>query len=235
MQNLEIINSQPKSQITGLTRDEQLITEANQGVFIQDATHEELGACLLYCFSLTGLTIPNYPNEAGKTVLIDFIIGNYPSFRLNEVRTAFQMNAAGRFGEVIDHYQTFSGAYFGKVMTAFRKKSQDLKLYQEQAKEWNKKSEPLHIISDEESVNESYQNYLKIGNWQCIYPLNYDCLKRNGYGVSIEEGTRQRALFNSAAKEKTMFPESKERQFKQWLTAAIFNDFRNQGKKEIRL
>jgi len=234
MQNLEISNLPPKSPITGLTRDEQLITEANQGTFIQDATHEELGACLLYCFSLSGLTIPNYPNEAGKTVLIDFIIGNYPTFRLNEVRTAFQMNAAGRFGEVIDHYQTFSGSYFGKVMTAFRKRSQDLKLYQQQAKEWNKPVTPLDVVSDAESVECSYQNYLKIGNWQCIYPLNYDYLKKMGYGVSIEEGTRQRKLFNAIPKDKAMVPETTERQFKQWLTAVIFNDFRNQGKKTIQ-
>jgi len=182
--------------------------------------------------------VPNYPNEAAKAVLIDFIVTNYPTFRIPEVRLAFQMVVAGRLFEIdgkesrtIEHYQSFSPAYFGKVMLAYRKKSQDLKLYQQQAKEWNKPVTPLDVVSDAESVECSYQNYLKIGNWQCIYPLNYDYLKKMGYGVSIEEGTRQRKLFNAIPKDKAMMPETTERQFKQWLTAVIFNEFRNQGKK----
>jgi len=139
-------NLPQRSQPHGLTSDESKITSANHGTFIQDATPDELDACLLYLFSLTGISVPNYPNEAAKAVLIDFIVTNYPTFRIPEVRLAFQMVVAGRLfdadGKQIEHYQSFSPAYFGKSMTAYRKKSQDLKLYQQQAKEWNK---PLTI------------------------------------------------------------------------------------------
>lgn len=224
------------------TSDEKKITEANTGAFIQECDLEALRGLLLYLFSLCGVLPSNYPLEADKTVLIDFIVSNYPTFRIPEVRLAFQMAISGKLydadGKQIEHYQNFSPAYFGKVMTAFRKKSQDLKLYQQQAREWNKEPEKIsryNEIPDEEMVGLSFANYLKLGNWQLIYPLCYDCLKRHGYGVTIEEGTRQRALFNRVQHEGGMVPESRERMFKQWLCAAIFEEFKNQGKTEIRL
>lgn len=218
------------------------IHEANSGLFIQDATQTDIRGLLAYLFSLTGINGEAIPKEAANSVLIDFIVSNYPTFRIPEVRLAFQMAISGKLydadGKQIEHYQNFSPAYFGKVMTAFRKKSQDLKLYQQQAREWNKDPEKIsrhNEIPDEEMVSLSFANYLKLGNWQLIYPLCYDCLKRHGYGVTIEEGIRQRSLFNRVQHEGGMVPESRERMFKQWLCAAIFEEFKNQGKTELRL
>ena len=219
--------------VGSLSADEQAISAANVGKFVQDASNREIDALLLYLFSLCGLNPEKYPLEADMNILVDFVLSNYPTFRLNEVREAFKMTAAGKFGD-IEHYQNFSPAYFGKVMMAFRKRSQELKSYQQQAREWNKPVQPLSRadeIPDEEMVRLSFENYKKVGNWQLIYPLCYDCLKRHGYGLSIDEGARQRKLFNSIEKGKTMFAETTERQFKQWLTAAIFADFITNGKE----
>ena len=154
------------------------------------------------------------------------------------------MNAAGRLydgeGKQIDHYQSFSPNYFGRVMTAFRKKSQDLKTYQQQSNEWNKKTDPLtrsNEIPDEEMVTCSYANYLKIGQWQLIYPGCYKTLERHGYGLTVEEGTKERALFNQLknAEKCGAFPEDREIQFKKWLTGKVFDKFIRDGKNEIRL
>jgi hypothetical protein len=224
----------------GLTSDEKKISDSNIGVFIQDASPDELGACLLYCFSVSGLLVSNYPNEALKTVLIDFLLSSYPSFRLQEVRTAFQMNAAGRFGDVIDHFQNFSPTYFGKVMKAFRVKSQELKVYQQQAKEWNKPVQPLHKsdeLTDEYMVKSSFENYLKIGKWQLVYPGCYKTLEKYGHGLTLEGGAAERQKFNKLkeSERKGSINEDIETQFKKWITAVVFAKFIKEGKTTIDL
>ena len=231
-------NSTHRPQANGLTSVEQQIHESNHGEFIQDASLSDLGACLLYCFSMSGLLVSNYPNEVNKGLLIEFFISNYPTFRIPEVRTAFQMNAAGRFGEVVDHYQNFSPTFFGKVMAGFRKKAQETRSYQDQARSWNKLPEPLHRsdeIPDTEMVACSYDNYLKVGKHEFIYPGCYKTLVNYGFGLSTQQGTDARAQFNRMKPVSSGIPEDRETQFKKYCCSLIFDDFKNQGKKEVKL
>ena len=238
-QALEKVSNQQTKTLGTLSTVEKQITDSNTGLFIQDASRSDILGLLAYCISVSGVNVSEMPKEAAKEVLIDFLISNYSSFRIQEVRTAFQMNAAGKLGEVIDHYQNFSAMYFGKVMAAFRKKSEELKKFQENT--WSQKlPEPLHRsdeIPDEEMVRLSFANYLKIGNWQLLYPLCYDCLVRHGYGLSLEEGQRLRKVFNSFPRDKgdMGIGEPTERRFKQYLTSIVFEKFIREGKKEVRL
>lgn len=223
-----------------MSSDEKAIADANTGQFIQDATETDLRGLLAYCFSLTGLNAEAIPKEAANAVLIDFIRTNYSTFRIPEVRTAFQMNAAGRFGEVIEHFQNFSAPYFGKVMAAFRKKSQELKSYQETAKSWNEPVKPLHRsdeIPDEEMVNLSFQNYQKKGTWQYIYPGCYKTLQKHGLGLSFDEGAEQRAIFNrmKESERRGTIPEDTETQFRKFLTARVFTKLIQDGKTDFKL
>lgn len=224
--------------MSGLSTVEQKILDSNTGLFIQDASKSELEALILYLISLSGINPSNYPLQADKSVLIDFILSEYPNYRLQEIRTAFQLCASGRFGD-IEHYQNFSAAYVGKVMTAFRKKAEEVQIYTANA--WSAKpAEPLHRsdeIPDEEMVRLSFNNYLKIGNWQLLYPLCYDCLVRHGYGLSLEEGQKLRKVFNSFPRDKgdMGIGEPTERRFKQYLTSIVFEKFIKEGKTEVRL
>lgn len=208
-------------------------------MFVQDADSDAISTALLYCFSVSGMLVSNYPNEANKTVLIDFIISNYGSFRLEEIRTAFQMNAAGRLGEVIEHFQSFSPIHFGKVMTAFRKKSEEFKRYQEGARSWNQPVIPLHRsdeIPDEIMVTNSFANFLKLGRWQLIYPGCYTTLKRYGYEFTFQDGAEHRKNFNRMKDiEKPMVNEDREVQFKKYLAGLIFTKLIQEGKTELKL
>lgn len=233
-------NSTPTKQGQTLSNDEQRIADSNVGVFVQDASISDLDALLLYCFSVSGLSPSSYPLEADNGVLIDFLLSSFPTFRLQEIRTAFQMNAAGRFGDVIEHYQNFSPVYLGKIMAAFKKKSEDLKKYLESSRSWNKPVEPIRRsdeIPDEIMVELSYANYMKVGKWQFIYPGCYNTLLKYGFKVELEEGIRQRKIFNSLSEntKKTHIPEDKETQFRKWLVAYIFEQQKQAGRKEFKL
>ena len=237
---LQKSNSTTSQQTNGLSSVEVQINQSNVGKFIQDASQDEIAAALLYCFSVSGLLVPNYPNEVSKSVLIDFILSNYGSFRIEEVRTAFQMNASGRLGEINEHFQNFSPVFFGKVMAAFRKKSEDLKKYQESARSWNQPVTPLHRsdeIPDEEMVRLSFQNYRKVGKWQLIYPGCYKTLKKYGHEIDFETGGELRRKFNmlSEAQKKGSIQEDTETKFKKFLTAYLFDQFINEGKTDIQL
>lgn len=226
--------------MNGLSTVEQQITAANTGKFVQDADRKEIKQALAYCFSITGLSA--LPTELEMEVLLDFIINTYGTYRLQEIRTAFQLAAADRLptadGKPIEHYQTFSAQYFGKVMSAFTKRSTELKKYQEAARSWNQPVTPLtraNEMSDESSVRLSYQNYIKMRDFRLIYPLNYDCLKRHGFGLTDEEGRAARIEFNRIPKDGYKFPETDERKFKQYLTAKVFEKFIQEGKTDIQL
>lgn len=150
------------------------------------------------------------------------------------------MNASGRLGEIVEHFQNFSPTYFGKVMAAFRKKSEDLKKYQESARSWNQPVHPIReseSIPDETMVRLSFQNYVKVGKWQLIYPGCYNILKRYGHEIPFEEGGSLRHKFNQlrSAEKRGSFPEDNEIRFKKYLTAHIFSKLIAQGVKDLVL
>lgn len=151
------------------------------------------------------------------------------------------MNAAGRFGDVIEHFQIFSPTYLGKIMKAFRTKSQELKVYQQQAREWNKPVQPLTSrdeLSDEYMVKSSFDNYVKIRKWELIYPGCYKTLQKAGHGLTLEEGAAERKRFNSMTEQQRKssgIPEDSETKFKKWLCGVVFDRFIDKGINEIPL
>lgn len=246
MENYQLEKAeQPQTKtLNGLSTVEKQINEANTGKFVQDSTRTELLQVLAYCFSVTGLTTENIPQEANKAVLLDFILSTYGSYRLEEIRAAFRLAAADKLptadGKPIEHFQNFSAQYFGRVMSAFTKKSQDLKSYQEMARSWNQPITPLHRIDEipnEEMVRLSFENYRKVGKWEFIYPGCYKTLKQYGYEIPFETGGELRRKFNqlSEKKKKSSLPEDTETKFKKYLTAYLFDQFIREGKKEIIL
>lgn len=246
MENYQLEKAeQPQTKtLNGLSTVEKQINEANTGKFVQDSTRTELLQVLAYCFSVTGLTTENIPQEANKAVLLDFILSTYGSYRLEEIRAAFRLAVADKLptadGKPIEHFQNFSAQYFGRVMSAFTKKSQDLKSYQQMARSWNQPVTHLHRsdeIPDEEMVRLSFENYRKVGKWQLIYPGCYKIMKRYGYEIPFEEGGGLRHKFNQlrSAEKRGSFPEDNEIRFKKYLTAHIFSKLIAQGVKDLVL
>jgi len=215
------------------------ILEAHEGTLIQNATEIELKQVILASIGLSGVNPSNSPDKASIALLIDFLLSNYGTMTLKEIKTAFSQNAAGQLSETFDHFQNFSAMFVGKVLTAYRKKVNDLHKQLDSSREWNKPIQPLthsKELSDEWMVQTSYEHYQKIGNWQTIYPGCYPTLKRHNLGFTDQDEFNHRVKFNeikSSDKDKAMFPETTTRQFHQWLSAKIFTDLIQKNTEKV--
>jgi hypothetical protein len=83
---------------------------------------ESLKEVLRYCMLLVGLRAKNFPANAEKEVLIQFIFDQYSGHTVEEIKLAFDMAVAGKLDvEDVNCYENFSPIYFGKIMNAYRK------------------------------------------------------------------------------------------------------------------
>lgn len=68
-----------------------------------------------------GLREANFPDEVETMALMQFIRSNYHNHTVGEIKMAFEMAIAGKLDVDAVSYENFSMAYFGKIMSAFRK------------------------------------------------------------------------------------------------------------------
>lgn len=104
------------------------IIDATDGVKIKDVENlKPIGDVLFILYSLTGLNKNNYPNREETILLANYINTEYQNNTLNEVQLAFKLAIKGELNRFLgkndsmDHFQSFSPAYFSKVMAAYKK------------------------------------------------------------------------------------------------------------------
>jgi hypothetical protein len=88
---------------------------------------DEVAKMLFYLYALTGLNKNNYPSKEESLLLANFIKDEYQNLTLQEVKLAFSLSVKMELkqfidkNESLDHFQSFSPMYFGKVIAAYKK------------------------------------------------------------------------------------------------------------------
>lgn len=131
---------------------------------------------LRYVMVLIGLRANNWPAEAEKAVLIDFIISQYGGHTPAEIRLAFTMAIEGKLGVEVNCYENFSVLYFAGIMNAYREWSK------EAVKHLPKKAEDLPALppvqtTDEEFIQAVLTVYRLNRDWRSIPLLAYKTLE----------------------------------------------------------
>lgn len=91
-----------------------------------------------YCFVLTGLKSDRYPTPIEKGVLVEFVRKYYPGLVAEEIKRAFDMACRGVFPDCeTNHYQNFTCAYFGSIMSAYIDHRADELAQSKPLKEWS--------------------------------------------------------------------------------------------------
>jgi hypothetical protein len=135
---------------------------------------EPLKQVLRYCMVLVGLREKNWPKDAEKSMLIDFIKRTYPGHTCSEIRLAFEMAIAGKLEVEVNHYENFSVLYVSSIMNAYRK-------WAKEAINHAVKEVPIELpapeISDADFIEAVYQSYKLTQRMQTIPELAYKTLE----------------------------------------------------------
>lgn len=226
----------PKQHSTTSTGIEAAITGANTGVFVGDMNRMELRQMFLFLYSLVGLQTANFPDKADEIVLNSFTVENFGTFRVNEIKLAFSLYASGKLDCDEKPYGKFSPAFFGAIMSAYRKVASGVHQYQSKTVETHKMQSETRgwceELSDEYMANCSFSNYEKIGNPELIYPGSYATLQRNGFSITPDkQADIQRAYFEARGEGKkyTGIAENSEARLNKRFAAFIFDQIIAKG------
>lgn len=226
MQELQKHNSEISTSLTG----RQSIVKAFDDPKIRDCSDDQIKMELKYIFALVGLR--EYPTDARKQVLIDFIRENYGFYALTEIKIAFQMAVKREIDCETNHFEMFSPSYFGQIFGAYieyrNRIAKEHMIKQQREKdleEQNKKpsAEEIKRLEKEffdQVIKPLFQGYKENGSLNFgITPVRivYQSLKKSGHlklsKEEIEEikvETKQKA--NKASKVCKLTGEEKTRQ-----------------------
>jgi hypothetical protein len=89
---------------------------------LSECDEEEIKQPIRYMMMLGGLRENNFPTDAEKIVLIEFVQNFYPDYSPEEIKYAFSNAYAGKFPKIeVNPYQNFSAEYIGRVLGAYEK------------------------------------------------------------------------------------------------------------------
>lgn len=140
---------------------------------------EPIKEVLRYVMVLVGLRAQNFPNEAEKAVLLDFIIKNYGGHTPSEIKLAFTMALQGKLsldgGFSVICYENFSVVYFAGVMNAYRQWAKEAINFVPKSK-IEKQMLPAAEVSDEEFIESVRKLYEQNKDYKKIPVLAYKVL-----------------------------------------------------------
>jgi hypothetical protein len=97
-----------------------LLSDALKSKMIYTCSIEEIKEQLRYAMLLTGIRYKNMPVDEEKDVLIEWIVKQYGTHRIDEIRVAFSVAFSGELGIDACVYENFSCEYFGRIFQAYR-------------------------------------------------------------------------------------------------------------------
>lgn len=161
-----------------------------QGKKAGSAELNELDQMFRRIYMLVGLRPQFIPNELELVFLYQFVTEEYKNHTLEEIELAFRLAVKGTIvdddGKVIELYDYFSPAYFGKVMRAYRSYSASIgnriadKAYVEKLKQMDNGKEG-EVIDWREVIEADYQFFLSNINTSSTYPEDH-------YKTLVEDG-----------------------------------------------
>ena len=97
-----------------------LIREKSRGIKIREmVNHAPIKESLAYAYKMTDLKRDNWPNGLDDQILIDFIVGAYGGLCGEEIKLAFKLGCKGDLNEDMNHYQSFTPIYLGRILKAY--------------------------------------------------------------------------------------------------------------------
>lgn len=97
-----------------------LVSDALKSKMIYKCSIEEIKEQLRYAMLLTGIRDKNMPVAEERAVLIDWIVKQYGTHRIDEIRVAFSVAFSGELGIDARVFENFSCEYFGRIFQAYR-------------------------------------------------------------------------------------------------------------------
>jgi hypothetical protein len=107
-------------QILTTGRDAQILKAKFQTKISEYESEKDLIETLSFIFALIGIRGNNLPDELQTKVLISFIRKKFGNLTIAQIRQAFTMYAAAELENAPDHFQTFSGLFFSKVVQCYQ-------------------------------------------------------------------------------------------------------------------
>ncbi len=112
---------------TSTTGEKQRIETAKKSKSFALSTKKEIEEVLQHVFFMCGFTNADIPNDIENAVIIDFILNEYPSVKLDEFKLSFRMGIGGKFEiDTALYGKRFSPAYIAKFINGYAKYKQTL-------------------------------------------------------------------------------------------------------------
>ena len=203
----------PTPSKTGLTAQ---VAKASSDQRVRDLGpdgQQEIRKLLGQLFILTGLRKENFPDELQTALLIQFISEDLGNYSLEDFRIAFRLAVKGDLDAEVNHYQSFSGVYIAKIMSAYVKvRTHHLKSLKSNENALKIESKMEHTDQEKRDIRKDYiltciinpfRYYLKTGGLTFgITPMSiiYNTLTLD-LQVLVLEGKDKKAIYDQAVKE----------------------------------
>lgn len=126
-------------------------------IFDLDGYKTEIRKLLLELFALSGLKAENFPDEYQTDLLINFIREEMGQFSVKDFKIAFRLAVKGTLDTDINHYQSFSAAYLGRIMSSYAPiRSRVLKSLQSNVNALKIDSQPTMTTAEKEQLRKDY-------------------------------------------------------------------------------
>lgn len=110
-----------KNELQPLNIGVQELEHVLRGVKVCNASTAALEAVLRRAMLLVGIRASNLPSPVEREILTAFIYKKYAGLTLEEIQLAFEKAVAGELECEANCYENFSCAYFGQIMSAYKK------------------------------------------------------------------------------------------------------------------
>ena len=125
---------------------------------ISDSTKQKITDTIILCATMAGVS--KVPTGFDAKVIVGFVQDQYQNRGINELIQAFKIYASGKMKNV-EHYNTLSPAFIGKVMTAYEDFRADEIHKDKQLKEQRKRIEQQKIEPSPEQDKKVFNSILK--------------------------------------------------------------------------
>jgi hypothetical protein len=161
------------------------------GKRVKSSAISELDQMFRTIFMLIGIRPQFMPNDLEAMFLYQFVQDEYANHTTNEVVLAFRKVAKGELtdgsGKIIELFDYFTPAFFGKVMSAYRAWATEFgnkvadEIYIEQLKQLDYQKQP-ETIEWRNVIEQDYQFFLSNIDASSTYPeQHYDTLVEDGF------------------------------------------------------
>ena len=198
--SLTLNNKQPLEIVTKLTDKYEIkIYDAIQSMGIGQCSRIEVKEVLKTCLQLSGTQAPPMNDF---DFIVDFVIENFRVFKLQELKTAFEMMAADRLS--VDKHIIFNPKLIGEVMSAYKKIA--VQVRQKIEPKIEEKQLPMQIDEEQAIKDEQeYWNKSEQKNWRFLNHQVFDYMwKRGQIKITKEQGdmikAKVRAVFLAESK-----------------------------------